>query len=157
MTPHQGIVDNHSKLVGPGAIGTPEHEVAAVAGEIGFLRAENTVGELYLGIGHGDTHGMCSLRSRRKRRQPTRSAGAGIYNETVGGMRRLCGHDIGARAEAGVGQPGAAQCVEGAFVELMAPALHIWPVRATPIGAAFVPVKAEPCEVVFDEAGIFRP
>ena len=103
---HQGIVDYYGELIGPGAVGTAEYEVAAVCGEVDALRAADAVGERYRAVGNvkprgggtvvGDFGGSSEV---------WRPAGTLIDYAAVGFVGRLGGEYVGAAAYAAVGQP----------------------------------------------------
>lgn len=103
---HQGIVDYYGELIGPGAVGTAEYEVAAVDGEVDALRSADAVGKRYRAVGNvkprgggtvvGDFGGSSEAR---------RPAGAFIDYAAVGFVGRLGGEYVGAAAYAAVGQP----------------------------------------------------
>lgn len=83
------------------------------------------------------------------------AARTGVDHAAVGLMRRTRGQDIGAGAEAGVGASGGPEAPECVGVELRASALAVGSRGAAVVESTFVPIEAEPAEVVFDGSGVF--
>ena len=144
---HEGIVDNDGKLIGPRTVGTSEYEVAHLAGEVEMLRPIEAVGIGYGLVWHIDTR-RCTGEISAMRRKRRRAAASAIDNASVGLMRRLRGHYLCACAAGRLGITRIVEALQEAGIDVASPALRIWTGVSAAVEPPFVPVEAQPCEIV---------
>ena len=102
---HQGIVDYYGELIGPGAVGTAEYEVAAVGCEVHILLSADAVGEHYRAVGNvKPRRGVAVGGNLGGASETRRTAGALIDYAAVRLVGRLSGEYVGTAAYASVGQ-----------------------------------------------------
>ena len=155
---HQRVVDHHGKLIGPSSVCTSDYKIAAVVREVAALASENTVCEGDGLVRDIEPGGIWPVGERGgiSVGETVGTAGALIDDASVRLMRSLRRHDVGACAGTGVGQPRAVQPFKIVGIDFSAPTLAVRAVKPAVVQPSFVPVEAEPEEVVLNPAGVVK-
>ena len=147
---HERVVDGDGKLVGVHAVAASHKEVAAFLRQAFELVAVDLVGKLNRACG------ICGFGYAQAQRRRTHAgalanllvgegaAGACVNGRSVACVGSLCGMQLGARAEARVGEAHALEAGGVLLVYGRSLALE---------DGALVPVKAEPAQVVDERPG----
>ena len=151
---HGGVVHHHGELVGRDPIGPGDHEVPHRGGDVEQALPMKCVPERDRPLRNPDPPGGrapggagCPLVRGES------AAGPRIARPLVGGVRRLGGlGDLGAGAEARVGEPRRAEAVERRRVASAPLRLPVRTVRTAHVGP-LVPVDPEPAQLL-EDAGL---
>ena len=137
---HQGIINDHRQLIGPGTILATDDEVTHMMGQIDALRAIVSINKRDVAIGHDESRGSSLARLWR---QVTTSAG--IDHTSITLVRRLRGQQVGSRTITRIGHALILQHLEIMLINIG---------TLTLIDGLTVPRESQPLQIVHQQVGI---